>query len=139
MWHSKVFFPFFRNSWNHSIILNYDVVLPREEVVSTCFPSSNFEFWSQSSCAVTASSLQKQPLEVFCKKRCSHRKTPVPESLFKKICRPRARACNFIKKETLAQVFSGEFCEISKNTFSYRTCLNVCFCLYQPLSRKHHC
>ena len=25
-------------------------------------------------------------------------------------------ACNFIKKETLAQVFSSEFCEISKNT-----------------------
>ena len=28
--------------------------------------------------------------------------------------------CNFIKKVTLAQVFSYEFCEISKNTFSYR-------------------
>ena len=25
--------------------------------------------------------------------------------------------CNFVKKETLAQVFSCEFCEISKNTF----------------------
>ena len=31
------------------------------------------------------------------------------------------KACNFIKKETLVQVFSCEFCEISKNTFSYRT------------------
>ena len=31
------------------------------------------------------------------------------------------RACNFIKKETLAQVFSCEFYEISKNTFFYRT------------------
>ena len=31
------------------------------------------------------------------------------------------QACNFIKKETLEQVFSCEFCEISKNTFSYRT------------------
>ena len=31
------------------------------------------------------------------------------------------RACNFIKKETLAQVFSYEFCEIPKNTFLYRT------------------
>ena len=30
----------------------------------------------------------------------------------------RAKACNFIKKEALAQVFSCEFCEISKNTFS---------------------
>ena len=32
-----------------------------------------------------------------------HRKTP--------------HICNFIKKETLAQVFSSEFCKISKNTF----------------------
>ena len=32
-----------------------------------------------------------------------------------------AWACNFIKKETLAQLFSREFCEISKNTFSCRT------------------
>ena len=31
------------------------------------------------------------------------------------------KACNFIKKESLAQVFSSEFCEISKNTFSKRT------------------
>ena len=31
-----------------------------------------------------------------------------------------ASACNFNKKETLAQVFSCEFYEISKNTFSYR-------------------
>ena len=31
--------------------------------------------------------------------------------------------CNFIKKEALAQVFSCEFCEISKNTFLYRTTL----------------
>ena len=28
-----------------------------------------------------------------------------------------ARACNFIEKETLAQVFSCEFCKSSKNTF----------------------
>ena len=32
-----------------------------------------------------------------------------------------ASACNFIKKETLAQVFSCEFCENTKNSFSYRT------------------
>ena len=30
-------------------------------------------------------------------------------------------ACNFIKKETLTRVLSCEFCEISKNTFSWRT------------------
>ena len=27
------------------------------------------------------------------------------------------QACNFIKKESLAQVFSREFCEVFKNTF----------------------
>ena len=27
------------------------------------------------------------------------------------------QACNFIKKEALAQMFSFEFCELSKNTF----------------------
>ena len=27
------------------------------------------------------------------------------------------KACNFIEKETLAQVFSCEFTEVSKNTF----------------------
>ena len=43
-------------------------------------------------------------------------KTPVPESLFSE-----AESCNFIKKETLAQVFSCEFCKIAKNTFSHRT------------------
>ena len=32
-----------------------------------------------------------------------------------------AKACNFIKKESLAQVFSCEFCEISKDTFFNRT------------------
>ena len=30
------------------------------------------------------------------------------------------KACNFIKKKTLARVFSCEFCQISKNTFLHR-------------------
>ena len=42
--------------------------------------------------------------EVFCKKK-----------LFLEISQ---KACNFIKKETLAPVFSCEFCEISKNKLS---------------------
>ena len=33
----------------------------------------------------------------------------------------RLQDCKFIKKETLAQVFSCAFCEISKKTFYYRT------------------
>ena len=32
-----------------------------------------------------------------------------------------ASTCNFFKRDTLAQVFSCEFCEISKNTHFYRT------------------
>ena len=32
-------------------------------------------------------------------------------------CLTLAKACNFIKKETLAQVFSCEFREISNSTF----------------------
>ena len=57
--------------------------------------------------------IQKLPLEVFHKKRCCwkfrkiHTKTPVAMSL----------AWNFFKKESLAQVFSCEFCEIFKNIF----------------------
>ena len=36
-------------------------------------------------------------------------------------------ACNFVTNETLAQVFSCEFCKISKNSFSYRRPLGDCF------------
>ena len=52
---------------------------------------------------------QKQPPEVFCEKRCSLK--------FFKTHRKTSKACNFIKKETLAQVFSCEFREIFKNIF----------------------
>ena len=31
------------------------------------------------------------------------------------------KTCNFIEKESRARVFSCQFYEISKNTFSYRT------------------
>ena len=44
-------------------------------------------------------------------------------------------ACNFIKKESLAQVFFSEFCEISKNTFFYRTPLVAASKFYL----KQHC
>ena len=33
----------------------------------------------------------------------------------------RSQVCNLIKKKTLAQVFSCEFCDFSKNTYFYRT------------------
>ena len=35
----------------------------------------------------------------------------------KKECYCRSEAYNFIKKDTLVQMFTCEFCEISKNTF----------------------
>ena len=43
------------------------------------------------------------------------------QSLFSHLYENENRISNFIKKEALAQVFSCEFCEISKNAFSYRT------------------
>ena len=42
-----------------------------------------------------------------------------------------AEACNFIKKETLAQVFSCEFSEISKNAFPSTTPPVAASMLYQ--------
>ena len=42
-------------------------------------------------------------------------KTPAPDSLFNTVAGLRPAA--LVKKLTLAQVFSCEFCEISKNTF----------------------
>ena len=49
------------------------------------------------------------------------KKIPVPEFLFSKVE-------SFIKKETLAQVLSCEFCKIFKNTFFYRTPVGDYFC-----------
>ena len=48
-------------------------------------------------------------------RRCSVKK------VFLEISQNSQEGCNFIKKKTLTQVFSCEFCKISKNTFSYRT------------------
>ena len=62
--------------------------------------------------------------EVFCKKGALRNiakftEKPLCQSLF--LNKVAGAGCNFIKKETLAQLFSCKFCEISKNTFSYRT------------------
>ena len=64
---------------------------------------------------------------VFCKKGAFKNFTKftgkhLRQSLFlNKVAGLKPQACNFIKKETLAQVFSCEFCEISQNTFLERT------------------
>ena len=54
----------------------------------------------------------------------------------------RLEACNFIKKEALAQVLSCEFCEIYKKTFYYRTPLVAAsgvlinFAILEPFTNK---
>ena len=66
---------------------------------------------------------KKQPPEVFCEKGVHRNFTKfigeyLCQSLFfNKVAGLRPQACNFIKKETMAQVFSCESWEISKNTF----------------------
>ena len=78
---------------------------------------------------ITCKKIQKQPQDVFCKKsflrnfaKCTG-KHLCQDLFFNKVA---GAACNFIKKETLAQVFSCEFCETSKNTF-FTECLGDCF------------
>ena len=46
---------------------------------------------------------------------------------------------NFVEKETLAQVFSWEFYEISKNTFFYRTPSVAASQPYTEGKNKHKC
>ena len=62
--------------------------------------------------------LQKQSPKMFCKKKVfseilqnSQENTGARASFFF------SRACNFLKKENLAQVFSCEYFKVSKNTF----------------------
>ena len=74
--------------------------------------------------------------------RSSHRRCSVKKVVFrnfakftgKHLCQSiffnKVEAWNFIKKETLAQMFSCEFCEISKNTFFHRTPLVAASELY---------
>ena len=82
---------------------------------------SNFVFWIAFS--NTWCNRSSRP-EVFSKKGVLRNfakftwKLLCQSLFFNKVAGP---ACNFIKKETLAQVFSCEFYEISKNTFFHRT------------------
>ena len=67
--------------------------------------------------------LRSSGRELFCKRRCFRN---LAKFTGKHLCQ-RFFFFNFFKKETLAQVFSCEFCEISKNTFYYRTPLVAAF------------
>ena len=63
--------------------------------------------------------LEKQPPEVFCSKGILRN--------FRKFTGRLLCQRLFIKKESLARVFSCEFCEISKNTFLSQNTPGVCF------------
>ena len=70
--------------------------------------------------------VQKSHLELLCRKGVLTNFTKFTEKhlcqslVFNKVAGLRPKACKFIKKESLTQVFSCEFCENSKNTFFYR-------------------
>ena len=68
------------------------------------------------------------------KKRCSHLAKFIGKHLYKSLFR-----CNFIKKETLAQVFSYEFCEIFKNIFftEHLRATALIQCIKEKLSLAH--
>ena len=61
--------------------------------------------------------------KVFLKIHKINRKHLCQSLFFSKAADLRPEVCNLIKKETLAQVFSCEICEILKNTFFYRRLL----------------
>ena len=61
--------------------------------------------------------LKQQP-EVFGKSSCTYKFRKIHSFFFNKVAGlyRKIETSNFIKKETLAQVFSCDFCEISKST-----------------------
>ena len=60
--------------------------------------------------------------EVFCKKGgLTNSAKFIGRHLCQSLFLIKLQASGFIKKKRLAQVFSCEFCKISKNTFSYKT------------------
>ena len=75
---------------------------------------------------------EKSTLRYFCKITCSQMHCKLQSwclfgrwllcsLLVRRWSIRKALACHFIKKESLAQVFSCEFCKISKNNFFHRT------------------
>ena len=59
-----------------------------------------------------------QSMKVLVVYRSSHQRCSVRKGVLRNFTEFTGKqTCNFIKKETLAQVFSCEFCEISENTF----------------------
>ena len=93
-------------------------VLGKFEHLKTPFLQNTWVTASVNSCIkpstnVKLSTARSSRPEVFCKKG---------------VLRNFTQACNFIKKQALTQVFSCEFCDISKNTFFSQNASGGCFC-----------
>ena len=74
---------------------------------------------------MSCTTLRSSHPEVFCKKGVLRNFAKFTEkhlyqSLFFNYVES-LKDCSFIKKETLVEVLSCEFCDISKNIFSYKT------------------
>ena len=87
--------------------------------------------------------LAKENLKSACKRKVLQQKQP-SEVLYEKQCSQ--EACNLIEKETLALVFSFEFCEISKNTLftehlrttaSVATVMKTCSFIKKTLQHRY--
>ena len=83
-------------------------------VLSQCFNSKLNQFFSKIAVIHIAESKSSRP-DMFVKKMFSEISQNSQESSF--LIKLQAQTWNFIKKETLAQAFSCEFGEISRNTF----------------------
>ena len=73
-------------------------------------------------------------LDFMCTSRSSHRRCSLRKGVLKNfVISP--RVCNFIKRYTLAQVLSCEFCEnsISKNTFPTEHLGRLLLYMHQPI------
>ena len=84
--------------------------------------------------------IPKPPPEVFYRKKAflkisqnSQKNTYARVSFLIKL---QTHACNFIKKETLAQVFSCEFCKIFKKTFFTENFLKTASAIQKRFSLK---
>ena len=96
------------------LLLFFGFQEPRDHIINPPYPSVPFHVEISHLTHLFPMHTLSLPPENF-------RKRPAPQSLFQWGCRP--QVCSFIKKETLAQVFPCEFCEISKNTVFYRASL----------------
>ena len=68
--------------------------------------------------------------------RCCIRKVFLEMSL--NLQKNRPQACNFVIKETLAQVFPVNFAKFLRTPF-YRTLLDDCFCMVRPTLTDVNC